>query len=143
MAWWLQFTGPPADTLWGDVYNYKNTHWKGANAALKEGNWEECLKHAYRVRWLMSGDEMERVMYCVVKSQWKLGRLRRALSEAEIGISWFPNKHTFHYLFAVVALELNDRLEEAYERAKLAVELDPTNQGCKDTAEKIAKLLGK
>ena len=73
----------------------------------------------------------------------ELGRLRHALYEAERGIRMFPKKHTFHYMFAVVALDLEDRLEEAYERAKLAAELDPKNQGCKDTVEKIGRLIGK
>jgi tetratricopeptide (TPR) repeat protein len=143
MAWELDKLDPRAAGIWGKVYAYKNGHWKGANAALSAGNWPECLKHAKRVVFQMDGDEGERMRYCIVKSLWKMGQLREALDEAELGIRGYPEKHTFHYMFAVVALELGDRLEEALERAKLATELDPANQGIKDTIKKLEDLLAK
>ncbi len=55
----------------------------------------------------------------------------------------FPDKATFHYMFAVVALEANTRLKEAYEHAVVAVPKDRNNTGLRETLQKLGKKLGR
>ncbi len=125
------------------IYPYMNRHYKAANEAQKKGDFQTCYDHASRVVDLQSGADMEPMLYCVVKSLWKLDRLDEAMAQAERGIRVLPKKHTFHYLFAVIALQQNKRLEEALEHAKIAAQLDPKNAGIHETVEKLAKKLGK
>ncbi len=129
--------------LWEMAYKYKNGHWKAAQETNRAGKWAESLDHARRVVHTMGDKEYETMQYCVVKALWKLKRLNESMWESQDGFARLPNRHTFHYLFAVVALELGDRLEEAYEHAKIAAKLDPKNTGIHETIAKLEDKLGK
>lgn len=124
--------------------SYVKPSFSRAMAALNKGDWAEANKWARAVYSLQEDPAARETMfYCMVKSLWKLNRHRESLEFAESGIQEFPNRPTFHYMFAVVALDLGDRLEEAYEHARIAVPLDPANQGIKDTLKKLGQKLGK
>ena len=91
----------------------------------------------------MDDKDSELMRYIMVRSMWKLGRHREAMNEAEMAAIEMPDRYTFHYMFAVVALEKGERLEEAYERVRIAAELDPKNEGVKATFAKLSARLGK
>lgn len=132
---------PEYNPLWNKMYAYKNGHYKAAFVAMKEENWKEALKHAERVRGLVGEKEYELMSYDIIKSLWKLGRKREALYEAEVATANMPNSSKLHYMFAVVACELNDRLEEALVRARIAEKMDPKNTGIREVIGKLeAKL---
>jgi tetratricopeptide (TPR) repeat protein len=114
----------------------------------KRGDYEPCLKNMsyYVLRGgdaKMSAEWRHLSRYWFVKSLWKLGKLDESMDYSEKFIAEFPDKHTFYYLFAIVALERNDRLEKAYEYAKRGVELVKDNEGLNKTHEKLKAKLGK
>lgn len=138
MAWLLGHANPPVPDVWTRFYAWKNGHYRQAQDSNADEKWEEALKHAQRCVGLMpDGDDVHRMRYIIVRSLWKLGRLREALYQAELGIYENPRRHTFHYMFAVIAVDLNDRFEEAYERAVIASELDPKNEAVKALVKKL------
>ncbi|MBX7246030.1 MAG: hypothetical protein K1X53_11075 [Candidatus Sumerlaeaceae bacterium] len=129
---------------WKEIFEpYLKRSFKRASEAQTKGRWAESLKWADAVHDLFGGQDRERMGYCIVKSMWKLKRHREALERCEYEIMLAPDRHTFHYMFAVIALDLGDNLEEAYEHAKIAIPLDPTNQGIKETLKKLGEKLGK
>jgi tetratricopeptide (TPR) repeat protein len=125
------------------VNAYVARNYKLANDAINAGKWAESYKWAEVTADLKRGWERLRMGYCIVKSLWKMKRYRESLSQCERFISEFPNAPQFHFLFALIALETNERLEEAYEHAKIAVPLDPKNKGYKEALEKLGRKLGK
>lgn len=123
-------------------------HWAltggGAKAAHDGQDYERCLRLALlSLPKAPTPDAREQMRYYVVKSLWKLNRLDEALKEARAGISEFPERQTFHYMFARVALDRGGPLEEAYERAKRAVDISTTNTGANAVYESLRRRLGR
>jgi tetratricopeptide (TPR) repeat protein len=143
LAWLITAADPNYGDFWPTVYNYNNRHWKAARDEQNAGHYEASIEHARRVMEVLSTGEAEILRYYIVRGLWKLKRYREAIYEAELGAYYFPDKPTFHYMFALVAWDMNERLEEAYERAKIAVELQPSNEGAQQIYKKLAKRLGK
>jgi tetratricopeptide (TPR) repeat protein len=116
-----------------------------ARRALEEKkDYEKALKMArLALKAAVDPKDRESVRYIIVKSLWKLKRYDESLEQAGEGFAELPNRATFHYLFAVVALEKGDRLEEALTHAQMAADMDPANAGIKDTVEKLKAKLGK
>jgi hypothetical protein len=113
----------------------------------KRGDYENCMKN---LRWYVAGGDKDMPAdwrhlsrYWFVKSLWKLGKLDDAMDLSEKYIAEFPDKHTFYYMFALAAVDRNDRLERAYEHAKRGAELDKSNEGLKKTLETLRAKLGK
>lgn len=123
-------------------------HWAltagAADEAQKKGDWERSLRLSRLSMPINPNrDSRERTQYNIVKSLWKLKRYDEALTEARIGMVEFPEKQTFHYMFAVVANEKGDPLEEAYKAAYTAVDITTTNTGANETFEKLRTKLNK
>lgn len=124
------------------VSTYMQEVWTKTQKAHDAGEWQTCYDYA-SATWEASSGNRERQLYYVVKSLWKLKRYREALRRAEEGIQMLPKRPTFHYMFAVVALEANVRLEEAYAHIALAAPMDGSNTGMQETLAKLGKKLGK
>jgi tetratricopeptide (TPR) repeat protein len=126
------------------IYNeYLDRNLKKLKEALDAGRWQEGLKISAAIGHLGGDNSKMFVDYARVKCLWKLKRYREALYYCEEFQNYHPDKHTFYYMFAVVAEEAGVRLEEAYEKAKIAIPLDPTNQGIKDVLARLGQRLGK
>ena len=128
---------------WKIYVAYLERNHAAMEKALREGNWEEALRLGGALAYFADENGQHKAQYAVVKSLWKLRRYAEALKWCEIYQKNFPERHTFYYMFAVVAEEAGVRLEEAYEKAKIATRLDPTNQGIKDLLARLGKRLGK
>jgi hypothetical protein len=115
-----------------------------AAAAQKTGDWEKSLKLARLSQENTTiRNAREKNQYYIVKSLWKLKNYDEALIEARHGIAEFPERQTFHYLFAIIADEKGDPLEEAYREAYTAVDIYTTNTGCNETFERLRAKLHK
>lgn len=118
--------------------------YQSAKKAMVESDWQRCLDLSRRaLKNAQPTDLRHWLSYQVVKSLWKLGRHEESMEESVIAMGEFPHRPTFHYMFAVVALEKGIRLEEAYHHAKIAVPMDPSNEGARQTYERLAEKLGK
>lgn len=115
-----------------------------ASDAYDRSDWPVTLQYAKAALEHSAGDdERENEYYWVVKSLWRMKRYDESLEMAEKQIAEFPNKQAGHYMFAIIALEKNDRLEEAYQHAKRAVEISSTNDGANKTYETLKQKLHK
>lgn len=116
-----------------------------ANRAMAKGDWARMYEQGkLALEHSPAGNRhREPQHYFVIKSLWKLQRHEESLKAAEAAILEFPHAQMGHYMFAVVALDKNTRLEEAYKHAKIAVGISKDNEGCNETYEKLRALLKK
>lgn len=128
---------------WKIYRQYLDRNLKQLKEAMDAGRWREGLKISTAIGHLGGDNSGMFVDYARVKCLWKLKRYRDALYYCEQFQNNYPDKLTFYYMFAVIAEDAGVRLEEAYEKAKIAVPLDPTNQGIKDVLARLGQRLGK
>ena len=115
-----------------ELYN-SGKHWAlttgEAIACYKRNEFERCLKLARLVLpKCVDRDGRETCQAYIVRALWKLKQYDEAKKEAQDGQWRFPEKPTFHYLYAVVANEAGD-VEAAFKSAHRAVEINPGGTG--------------
>lgn len=127
-----------------DSGRYWLLNYMSASNAMKRKEYGNALIHA-RLGIKVAHNQKRRVQlrYWIVRCLWLQGQYDEALAEAEAGLKEYPREETFDYLFAAVALEKGDRLEEALVHAKSAVDSGTTDPRVKETYDALRKRLGK
>lgn len=88
----------------------------------------QCLELAREAMATAQVPEIrEQLQYHIVKSLWKLARIDEGLAEAKKGIAQYPDKQTFYYLFALIALPKPAAYEEAFAQTTRAIDICSTN----------------
>ena len=120
IAYWLKEGGHSGGTeLDGMIKAFLNLHFKAAQvrepqAPLEDrtGSCNEGLGPSARPDW-------GNMQFIIARAHLSLNHNSQAMDEAEMGATELPDAYLFHYIFALAALEKGERLEEAYERAKI------------------------
>lgn len=129
---------------WGVAWEYTTATYYEARAAHNSEDWALCYTRAREIVYLPTPADMRHnLYYFVVKSLWKMKRYREAFDWCERAIRVYPDRHTFHYLFAVIARESGTRLHQAHEHALTALALDPTNESLLNIYRRLATTLKK
>jgi tetratricopeptide (TPR) repeat protein len=123
-------------------------HWgltgEAASHAYKAGDYERSLRLArMALAKAPSRDERAVQQQQIIRSLWKLKRYDESMSEAQQGISEFPEKSQFHYLYAVAASEKGGMDEEAFREVSRAIDYDQQVDAYNSLFERLRAKLNK
>jgi tetratricopeptide (TPR) repeat protein len=88
-------------------------------------------------------EQLEVARYGLIRAQWKLGKWKEALAEAERGIKLAPNNYLHYYMYAVIADGKGVEPEKVYQCALKAVQIQPTHDASRKLYASVCKKQGR